>query len=276
MNNYLKRYYNKPEKIIFDTTLFPPETLFPMPNDGVIKPNHYYNNNEIPRYLYTQATIVINALKCFFRGGVYFLWDRERELIKIGCSKNLEKRVCQLINDAKIYAIDDNLCLLGIHPTSPELISKLEVQYHNLFEKYAYKYEWFRMSLTQYNDIINTTSKSFSTFVRTLFLDFSLIYSAIDLIPEEMDTIIDIWPYSQEQIRQYLKLSELETNEITLLVQDHKGNIIPFGWRQDDINYLNEQNIWENQHLICFQKLRMLALNDMRRQNNFAGGVLGI
>lgn len=274
---YLRDYFTQAEDLIFDTELLPLKTLFPSPNDGIIKPNRYYDNHMVHRYLYTSALTTIHALSSRFLGGVYFLWDHERKLMKIGCSSHLENRVFQLINDAKIYVLDDNLSLVGIHPTSSELVLKLEAKYHKLFEEYAYRNEWFKLSLAQYIDVIHKSSTGLSASVNPLFgNEFLLIYSMMDLLPDDFDTILDIWPYSQKQIRQFLQLDNLEKHKITLLIQDHKGDIIPFGWRQGDLEYLNQQNIWENKHLVCFQKLRILAVNDMHRQENFACEILGI
>jgi len=75
-------------------------------------------------------------------------------------------------------------------------------------------------------------------------------------------------------VQEILRIDLLVSYEITLLVQDHQGHIIPFGWRQDDIDYLNAQNIWQNQNLICFQKLRLLAINSRRKQRNFADNMI--
>ena len=69
-------------------------------------------------------------------------------------------------------------------------------------------------------------------------------------------------------------MDEWITQEIALLVQDYKRNILPFGQEQDDTAYLNEKNIWENPHLMCFQKLRMPTLHNARRMESFANGLL--
>lgn len=269
--HYFAWYTHAPDRTLFDPSAFSLQSLFPLPNDGVIKRNRCYLDDEVYRYLYMQCVTVNNALTRVFDGGVYFLWDRRRELMKIGCSQNLEKRIRQLFREATTYAINDDLQLIGIHPTSADLVSRLEAYYHRLFQDHAYKYEWFRLSLEQFEEIM---CGPFSTFVSTYFLGFWLFYSTVDLIPPEMDTILDIWPYSKHQVYTMLNMDELMKQEITLLVQDHKGNILPFGWKQNDTAYLNEKNIWENPHLVCFQKLRMLALHDARRMESFADRLL--
>lgn len=274
LSRYWNRYNSPPEKCLFDVSTFSLQSLFPLPNNGCIQPNSYYHKDEVHRYLYTQCQIVMNALSSSFDSGVYFLWDSRRKLLKIGCSRNIQKRIQQLINNAKTYAMNDDLFLIGIHPTSPDLTLKLEKYYHVLFQKYAYKYEWFSLSLEQYEETMRASQQAFSTFVSTLFLDFWIYYSTVDLLLPELDTILDIWPFSKNQIYELLHYDELNKHELTLLVQDHRGNIIPFGWKQDDIQYLNETNIWENPHLVCFQKLRVLTLNDTRRQENFADSLI--
>lgn len=269
LNDHLRRFYDN-DVTVFEPRKYSLQDLFPLPNDGIIKLNKYYNNDAIPRYMCTQISMVVDALTCHFKGGVYFLWDDRRKILKIGCSKNLEKRVAKLINDAKIYALNDDLRLIGIHPTAFTLISKLEKRYHELFKEYKYKYEWFDVSLSECQDLIGTSSNGFSTFINTYFLDFWLIYSEIDLVHDELDTILEMWPYSREQAQKTCPFDELISDKITILVQNNRGDIIPFGWMQDDIDYLNSQNIWDNQNIICFQKLRILSWNDNRTLQNFA------
>lgn len=49
-----------------------------------------------------------------------------------------------------------------MHPTSPNLIWELEKYYYNLFKDNKYKYEWFQLSLKQYENIMNVSKNIFS------------------------------------------------------------------------------------------------------------------
>jgi len=270
MNPDVQKYYYHHEDPIINTTQLPLQVLFPEPNNGIIRPNCYYPYDGVHRYLLMQSIDVIDALKNRFQGGVYFLRDRSRNLIKIGCSKALGDRIFQLINGAKTYALDSYLELIGIHPASPNLILRLEKHYHDLFQEYAYKYEWFKLPLEKFQSVIKESCPGFSVLVKTFAHDeYLFIYSDADIPAEEIAPAIDFYPFRRSIVQEMLCFNLLERHKLTILVQDHKGHIIPFGWRQDDIDFLNTQDIWESQHLICLQKLRILAMNSQHVQNSF-------
>ncbi len=262
-------HLNQLDKPLLDYSTVALKDLFPLQNGGIINTNNYYKNNIVPRYLCIQVQEAIEAYKTRFCGGVYFLRDRERNLMKIGCSSNISLRIKQLNIQAKTFALDGDLCLIGYHPTIPSRIKWLEKWYHNLFKEYRYKYEWYRIT---YNDFVNTIesiAEERLIYIKNDFHDYFFIYSMLDVAYEEVAPAIDLWVFSPDTVQEMLEYEYLIKNKLTVLVQDTKGNIIPFGWRQEDLNFINNQNIWKSKNITCFQKERLLSLGSQRTQDNF-------
>lgn len=269
MNQKHSEYLEQLEKPLLDYSKMGLKDLFPLRNGGIINTNHYYKNDMVHRYLCIQAQQAIEAHKTRFWGGVYFLRDDKRDLLKIGCSKNIPLRIKQLNMQAKTFALDGDLCLIGYHPTIPSRIKWLEEWYHKLFKEYEYKYEWYQISNRDFIDRIESAAEERLLRISHLFFDYFFIYSMADVAYEEVAPAIDLWNFSLDTVHEMLEYEYLTKNKLTVLIQDAKGDIIPFGWRQDDLKYLNEQNIWESKHITCFQKERLLSLGSQRTQDNF-------
>lgn len=78
--------------------------------------------------------------------GVYFLRNLDNGLLKIGCGKNLLKRISQISTAFRHVGYDDKLKLEAIHLCFEPHLNLTETYFHKDFEKQRVKGEWFEIS----------------------------------------------------------------------------------------------------------------------------------
>jgi len=101
----------------------------------------YISDKSILKAYYSSAK-GIKLDKC-----IYFLKDCNRKIIKIGITKNLDKRMMQIYSYYKYCGLNGNdLKLIGIYPISENDYKNAERELHNKFDKYKTIGEWFKIS----------------------------------------------------------------------------------------------------------------------------------
>ncbi len=249
----------------------PLREMFLSHSDGIIRENAYFSHNVIHRYLVDQLYDIYLAQKDPFRGGVYFLWNREKGIFKIGASLDLGARIRQLMDQAKLFALDKDLVLFALHPTIQEKVYELEHLYHNLFKPYAYQNEWFCLSS---EELLSVLKKEGGLTFSYGLLPYYLIYSCIDLRAAE-HPILEYYPSTAKELLAMPWYQEVLHQHKTLLVQNKAGSLIPFGAFQNDIGYLNVRDIWKTDHITCFYKERMKRVASDRWRQYLEGAYYG-
>lgn len=89
----------------------------------------------------------MNNEKC----GVYFILNKDNNLIKIGCSNNIQRRYNELVSNLYNLGLNNELEILKTIETK----NKFEVEniYHSIFKEYRKTGEWFDITLDMINNV---------------------------------------------------------------------------------------------------------------------------
>ena len=86
------------------------------------------------------------------KSGCYILYDEERNLFKIGCSKNIENRIKTVMNTCEFCGIKSKLQVFNIVYVKNYML--FEKHLHLLASKYKYKNEWFKCGQDEMNMVL--------------------------------------------------------------------------------------------------------------------------
>lgn len=147
---------------------------------------------------------MIEAYKIYntkgFDGCIYFVKDNNRNIIKIGMTRNLKKRINDFNQAYDFCGIDSNIKIVACFMTNKEHLVYAERYFHKLFEKYLKYREWYDISeenlLKIINDIQYEKSVSYYSSNNVLYFsynigveylklknfkcDYSFIYNSLD------------------------------------------------------------------------------------------------
>lgn len=86
------------------------------------------------------------------KSGCYILFDEERNLFKIGCSKSVQSRIKTVMKTCEFCGIKSKLQVFNIIYVKNQKL--LEKHLHLLASKYSYKNEWFKCSQDDINKVL--------------------------------------------------------------------------------------------------------------------------
>lgn len=89
---------------------------------------------------------ISKCLNLPLESGVYFLRNESTGLLKIGCAKDIQKRVTQIASAFNFVGYDDKLSLEAIHLCFEPHLSISESFFHKEFSKKRVRGEWFDIS----------------------------------------------------------------------------------------------------------------------------------
>lgn len=90
-----------------------------------------------------------------FDGCVYFIKDNIRNIIKIGMTRNLKKRINELKNAYDFCGLNSNLKMVACFLTTRENLVYAERYFHKLFKEYLDYREWYNISEEKLIQIID-------------------------------------------------------------------------------------------------------------------------
>lgn len=96
---------------------------------------------------------VSRCLELPLESGVYFLRNESTGLLKIGCAKDIRKRISQIKTAFKFVGYDDELSLEAVHLCFSPHLYITESFFHKEFSENRVKGEWFNIAkeeLTEY------------------------------------------------------------------------------------------------------------------------------
>ena len=74
---------------------------------------------------------------------VYFLYDNNRNMLKIGQTRDLRRRVKQIKDCCKMCGVKEDLEIISLCYTHNRHVTQVEKFFHKFFEEYVYEGEWF-------------------------------------------------------------------------------------------------------------------------------------
>lgn len=86
------------------------------------------------------------------KSGCYILYDEERNLFKIGCSKSILNRIKVVLKTCNFCGIKTKLQVFNIIYVKNYKL--LEKHLHLLASKFRYQNEWFKCSQDQMNEVL--------------------------------------------------------------------------------------------------------------------------
>jgi hypothetical protein len=86
------------------------------------------------------------------KSGCYILYDEERNLFKIGCSKSILNRIKTVMKTCKFCGMKTKLQVFNIIYVKNYRL--LEKHLHLLASKYNYQNEWFKCGQDQMNEVL--------------------------------------------------------------------------------------------------------------------------
>jgi len=105
--------------------------------DGIFEVFPQYKIEEF-KYLYK-----LNKYYDGFDGCIYFIRDNTRNLIKIGYTQDLNKRVNDFNKHYEFCGLESDFSIIACFLTLKDHIKESEKFFHDLFQKFHYRYEWF-------------------------------------------------------------------------------------------------------------------------------------
>lgn len=86
------------------------------------------------------------------KSGCYILYDEERNLFKIGCSKLIEKRIKTVMKTCEFCGVKSKLKVFNIIYVKNYRL--LEKHLHLLANKFKYQNEWFKCGQDEMNEVL--------------------------------------------------------------------------------------------------------------------------
>lgn len=146
--------------------------------------NEISNLKNLYNNLMSMNRYILNELyRCYWfetnrkNSFVYFIYNKETKLIKIGCTENPIKRLKQL-NSMFLnhFGVKDALELLSLCYVPDGSMRKAEKDFHEEFSEYRVHGEWFSIPNKELKNYFDTIFRCYINKNKSLYFDYDLYY----------------------------------------------------------------------------------------------------
>jgi len=136
---------------------------------------------DLDSFQYNELEYMVNNQDKQFDSYIYFIYSRDNNLMKIGKTRNIERRIRQIKNQMISSGYTGEIELKALHLTFSGYEHQLERYYHQKYRNHRIKGEWFNVSLDK---IVNENMTDLYNYFNGIHYFFDILESKENLKPE--------------------------------------------------------------------------------------------